>query len=218
MIVVDKNGMQGVIAQAEPFSPDGESHMLIRFENGRQVVVPREMLTRHTDGRYHLPVSVEELEAGRAGGWDTSGRGKEILHNVSTSDVEELVIPVVDEELQVQKQVRQSGVVEIRKTVHERTEIVDQPLQSEEVEVNRVPINRIVEGPVQIRHEGNTMIIPLLEEVLVVEKRLMLREEVHIKKLRREVHEPQEVLLREERVDVVRRADSGQALPQEETK
>jgi uncharacterized protein (TIGR02271 family) len=213
MIVLDKNGVQGTLAQAEPFSPDGESQMLVRFENGRQVVVPREMLIRHEDGHYHLPVSIEELIAAQEG-----GKRKEILQNVSASDVEELVIPVVDEELRVQKQARHSGVVEIRKTVHERIEVVDQPLQSEEVEVQRIPVNRIVEGPLQIRHEGNTMIVPLLEEVLVVEKRLLLREEVHIRKLRKEVHEPQEVLLREERVEIVRKADSGQSLPHEETR
>jgi len=213
MIVLDKNGVQGAIAQSEPFSPDGESQLLVRFENGRQVVVPREMLIRHEDGRYHLPVSIEELIASQEG-----GRRKEILHNVSASDAEELVIPIVDEELRVQKQVHHSGVVEIRKTVHERTEVVDQPLQAEEVEVERIPVNRIVDGPLQIRHEGNTLVVPLLEEVLVVEKRILLREEVHIRKLRKEVHEPQEVLLREERVEVVRKADSGQRLPHEEAK
>jgi stress response protein YsnF len=61
------------------------------------------------------------------------------------------------------------------------------------------------------------MIISLLEEVLVVEKRLLLREEVHIKKLRKEVHEPQEVLLREERVEIARKPGSGQGYQQEET-
>jgi uncharacterized protein (TIGR02271 family) len=213
MIVIDKNGVQGAIAQAEPLSSDGESQMLVRFENGRQVVVPREMLIRHEDGRYHLAVSIEELIAGQEG-----GKRKEILQNVSASDVQELVIPVVDEELRVQKQVQHTGVVEIRKTVHERTEVVDQPLQAEEVEVERIPVNRIVDGPLQIRHEGNTLIVPLLEEVLVVEKRLLLREEVHIKKLRKEVHEPQEVLLREERVEIVRNAGSGQSVPHEDAK
>jgi uncharacterized protein (TIGR02271 family) len=213
MSVIDKNGVECAVTQGEPSFPDAESNVLIRLENGQQVVVPREMLVRHEDGRYHLPVSIAELLAEQEG-----GKRKEILHNVPASDAEELVIPIVDEELRVQKQVRHTGVVEIRKTVHERTEIVDQPLQSEEVEVERIPVNRIVDGPLQIRHEGNTLIVPLLEEVLVVEKRLLLREEVHIKKLRKEVHEPQEVLLREERVEVVRKADSDQSLPHEETR
>jgi uncharacterized protein (TIGR02271 family) len=169
------------------------------------------MLIRHADGRYYLQASVEELVAGMEGSSRT-GALEEANAAVTDrlADAQELVIPVTEEAITIQTRQRQSGVVEIRKTVHERTEVVDPPLHSEEVEVERVAINRIVEAPVPVRQEGDTTIIPLLEEVLVVEKRLLLREEVHIKKLRKEVHEPQEVLLREERVEIVRKADSGQ--------
>jgi uncharacterized protein (TIGR02271 family) len=104
----------------------------------------------------------------------------------------------------------ETGVVQIHKTVRERTEVVDQPLQSEQVEIERVPVNRIVDDVIPVRHEGDTMIISLLEEVLVVEKRLMLREEVHVKKLRTEVHDPKEVILREEQLEVVRKPASSQ--------
>jgi hypothetical protein len=44
----------------------------------------------------------------------------------------------------------------------------------------------------------------------------VLREEVHIRKLRKEVHDPQEVLLREERVEIVRKPGSGQDLRQDD--
>jgi hypothetical protein len=46
--------------------------------------------------------------------------------------------------------------------------------------------------------------------VLVIEKRLLLREEVHIKRVHTVVHEPQEVLLREERVEVVHKPNLEQ--------
>jgi uncharacterized protein (TIGR02271 family) len=120
------------------------------------------------------------------------------------------VIPVVEEVATVQKRAVEAGTVEIRKTVHERTEVIDVPLHSEEVEIERVNVNRIVDEPVQVRHEGDTMIIPLLEEVLVVEKKLVLREEVHVKRVRKEVHESREVTLREERVEVARRPGMDQ--------
>jgi uncharacterized protein (TIGR02271 family) len=121
-----------------------------------------------------------------------------------------LVIPVVEESVNVQKRMVETGVVQIHKTVRERTEVVDQPLQSEQVEIERVPVNRIVDDVIPVRHEGDTMIISLLEEVLVVEKRLMLREEVHVRKLRTEVHDPKEVILREEQLEVVRKPASSQ--------
>ena len=49
-----------------------------------------------------------------------------------------------------------------------------------------------------MRQEGDTLIVPVLEEVLVVEKRLLLKEEVRITRTRTEVHSPQAVTLRSE--------------------
>jgi len=64
-------------------------------------------------------------------------------------------------------------------------------------------------GPPPVRHEGNTMIIPLLEEVLVVEKRLMLREELRVTRTQTEFHAPQQVTLRREEITVDRAPVDG---------
>ena len=193
MIVLDKNGLQGTFDELDQSTANGSRHVLVRFQNGQQVAVPREMLIQQADGRYALTVSDEELMAAYG-----EGNGQEV------------VIPVVEEFVTVQKRPVEAGAVEIRKTVHERTETIDVPLHAEEVEIERINVNRIVDGPMQVRHEGDTMIIPLLEEVLVVEKKLVLREEVHVKKVRKEVHESREVSLREEQVEVARRPGRNQ--------
>jgi uncharacterized protein (TIGR02271 family) len=114
------------------------------------------------------------------------------------------VVPIVEDRLNVATSQTETNRVEIRKTVEEHRELVDQPLLTEEVQIERVALNRQVDEPVAVRHEGDTLVIPLLEEVLVVEKRLILREEVRIKKVRKETHAPQEVTLRKEQVEVVR--------------
>jgi uncharacterized protein (TIGR02271 family) len=111
---------------------------------------------------------------------------------------------VLQEELEVGTRVVETGRVRIQKLVHEREELVDPPLQREEIVVERVPVNRIVEGPVAVRSEGDTLIIPLLEEVLVVEKRLLLKEELHLTKRQVEVHSPQRVRLRREEAVIER--------------
>jgi uncharacterized protein (TIGR02271 family) len=98
----------------------------------------------------------------------------------------------------------EKGRVRITKTVQEREEVVDIPLIEEEVEVNHVPINQLVDRTEAIRHEGDTMIVPVYEEVLVVRKRLMLKEELHITRRRREVNRPQTVTVRREEVEVER--------------
>jgi len=65
-------------------------------------------------------------------------------------------------------------------------------------------VNRVVSVAPEVRHEGDVMIVPVLEEVLVVEKRLMLREELRITRRKDEAREPQRVTLRTEQVEVTR--------------
>jgi uncharacterized protein (TIGR02271 family) len=208
IIVVDENGLQGMVADDRPPPPSVDSRLLVHFQNGRDVFVPSRMLIRQDDGRYYLPINVEALLAEQERSHQTEHGTNDLTQEMA--DGEPFVIPVIEERLRVQTRSQVTGAVEIRKTVNEHTEIVDQPLLAEEVEVERVPVNRFVDAPLSVRHEGDTMIIPLLEEVLVIEKRLLLREEVHVKTVRKELHNPQEVVLRQEHVDVVRKPGFGQ--------
>ena len=59
-------------------------------------------------------------------------------------------------------------------------------------------------APFPVRYEGDTMFISLLEEVLVVETRLLLKEEVHMTTRRTETHTPARVTLRHEDVTIER--------------
>ncbi len=117
------------------------------------------------------------------------------------------VIPLAEEVLTVSKREIETGTISLRKTVTERTEVVDEPLIRTGVEVKRVVIDQFVDSPPPVRHENGVMIIPVLEEVLVVEKRLKLKEEIHVSQTRTEHHAPQSVILRtesvtEERIDL----------------
>lgn len=117
------------------------------------------------------------------------------------NDGTERVIPVVEETVRVGKR-----VVERKRRIAKRTRVDDQyvetPLVQEEAEIKRVPIGKMLEGPVSIRHEGDTTIIPVIEEVLVVEKRLFLKEEIHIVKQRTEVREVRHVPLRKTEITI----------------
>ena len=81
---------------------------------------------------------------------------------------------------------------------------MDEPLWREDVDITRVPVQRVVDGPIPVCTEGDTTIISLVEEVLVVEKRLMLTEELHLRTRRRETRPPQRVTLRREEARVER--------------
>jgi len=162
----------------------------VQCESGQQIVVPADMLLPQPDGTYYLPLGLAELQAAHSG------------ERPESRDT--LVIPVLVEEHDIQKRIVETGKVSITKRVHEREVMVDEPLVCEEVEVTRVPVQRVVDGPIPVRDEQGIMVISILEEVLVVEKRLMLKEEVHIRKHRVETRQPQQVTLRSEEVSVER--------------
>src|SRR5512144_601574 len=116
-----------------------------------------------------------------------------------------LVIPVIEETLQVGKRVVDTGGVRVTKRVHERLETVDEPLLKDEVVVEHRPVERLLDGAEPaVRYEGDTLVIPVVDDVLIVQKRRWLREEVRITRRAHEVRKPQEVTLRREQVTVER--------------
>jgi len=226
MNVVDKNGLQGEVVQEVSLSSSTENWVLLHFSNGQLIIVPTNLLVQGKDGRYHLTAGVQELLAkGKSFSIHTKmeenpDQGQRQENSAAANQMQAdsaYVIPVMEEKVTIQKRNVESAVVAIHKLVQEHTEVIDEPLDSEEVEIERVQINRIVEAPIPPRYEGDTMIISLLEEHLVVEKRLLLREEVRIAKVHKEVHNPKEVHLRKEQVEIERKPGSGQGLQQDET-
>jgi len=177
--VIGKDGLRGVVLEEHPAGGNGR-HVLVQFDDGRRAMVPRDALVQK-DGTFHLSVGADELDR----------------IQIERPD-EPIVLPVVQEELEVEKRSVETGGVRVRTVVHEREETVDTPVLREEVHVERVAVNRMIESPVGIRHEGDTLVVPVLEEVLVVEKRLMLKEELRITKKRLSESQPQHFTLRSE--------------------
>jgi uncharacterized protein (TIGR02271 family) len=137
---------------------------------------------------------------------------------VRTSDLpdERIRIPVRQEELSIGTETVDTGRgVRVEKMVREERRAIDEVLRREEVDVRRVAVDRIVghaEAP-QSRYEGNTLIVPVLEEVLVVEKKLRIKEEIHITKTTRDEHKSEVVSLKSEDISIERfderRPDEG---------
>ncbi|MGJ9416484.1 YsnF/AvaK domain-containing protein [Massilia sp. CMS3.1] len=125
---------------------------------------------------------------------------------------EPIRIPVIAEQLAVGTRTVDTGRgVRVHKTVVEQPVNIDERLMRDEVEVRHVAVDRIVapdEAPAN-RYEGDTLIVPILEEVLVVERRVRIKEELHITRIRREEHHQEEVVLKAEQVSVERFDESG---------
>ena len=128
--------------------------------------------------------------------------------------VKPAVIPVIQEQATVSKRIVETGKVLVRKQLREYEELVDIPHVQEEVRVERVPVNQFVERAPEVRTEGETTIVPVLEERFVVEKRLFLVEEVRLTKERHESHRPEKVRVLKEEVEVKRVAAGASNAPQ----
>jgi len=179
-----------MVVPGPPHLPSNAAQVVVQTESGQQILVPTDLLIQQPDGSYDLPLRLAELE-----------------HSSSEPSVhqdEPIVVPVVVEELDVQKRAVETGKVRITKVVRERETLVDEPLFRDNVAISRVPMQCVVEGPIPVREENGTTIISVVEEVLVVEKRWMLREEIHIRKRRTETHQPQHITLRSEAVQIER--------------
>ena len=94
----------------------------------------------------------------------------------------EEVVPLVEETATAGKRKVTTGRVRVQTVTETVEDFARADLQRETVEVIRVPVDRIVEDVPEIRTEGDLMIVPVVEEVLVVEKRLVLKEELHIRR------------------------------------
>lgn len=190
LMVTDKNGRRGQIQPGETRPVEGVPCVRIFLENGREVLAPYEALVERQGGGYFLPFSLTEL----------------------AQPAEELKLPDSEPDLEPEPQTvvapaRAPAVgpkaeaaegARVVKSVQEREEVVDEWLLQESANFELVPVNRPVDEPAAVRFEGETLIIPLHEEVLVVGKQLMLRHELRVTRRQTPSRHEQTVTLRRE--------------------
>ena len=128
------------------------------------------------------------------------------------AQADETVVPIHIEEAVVSKRTVQTGVVRVSLTTSHHEKLVEEELACERVVVEHVPVERWVDAVPPIREEGDTTILSIVEEVLVIERRLLLKEEIRLTRTRTtEVHR-ETVQLRKQAATVTRiQADGSSA-------
>lgn len=117
------------------------------------------------------------------------------------------VIPVVEERLKIRRRTVETGrATRVRKVVREHCQELELPTVHEDVHVERVPVGRRVAGPLDSWEEGDVLVIPVVEERLVVRTEYVLREEIRVSRRRRTERSVHAVTLRRE-VAIVERLD-----------
>jgi stress response protein YsnF len=163
-----------------------DGSLTIRTPDGLRLVIPAEAIERLDGSDVHLAVPLTDIGV------------------AANHGAEEQTVPIVEEQAVVAKRSRPTATVRVRTRTHEREEEIDETLSTESVDVRRVPVERMVDSPAPIREEGDTTIVPVHEEVLVVEKRLMLKEELHLTKRKEDRREQRRVTLRSQIADIER--------------
>ncbi len=168
----------GAIDHSEPWTS-------LRLPSGHELLVPTEAIEVRDD-EFYLPVALEDL-------------GLEL-----TGSPESVVIPVIADELEIIHHTVETERVKVKTTLELHDALIDERLRSDLVEVERVRIDREVGGPQPVRQEGDLTIIPIVEEVLVVQKRFVLKEEVRVRRRRVDLPHQETMKVRRQRVEIVR--------------
>jgi len=123
------------------------------------------------------------------------------------------VVGLAQEQLEVGKREVERARVLIRTRVEERDEVAEIELQQEEVTVERIPRGMLVETKPAMRVEDGVLIVPIVEEQLVVTTRLILKEELRITRRTRTELVRRPVRLRSEQVDIERQESRATTVP-----
>lgn len=140
---------------------------------------------------------------------DPTHKGDPISVDSQTSSQKEVVVPVYTEEVEITRRKVATASVKVATVTHARQRVIEEELAQERLEIERVPVGRYVDTVPPVQQHGDLTILPVIEEVVVVERKLLLREEVHIRRVRTTEHHVETVQLREQTV-VITRVPAGE--------
>jgi len=203
--VIDPEGLKATLLTTSRFL-ENDREKLIRTADGHEVLVSNDLLRPMNDSTFRLDVPIRDLLYAQQRGTSAPVESAPAeRHDTELRPGEQAVIPAMEERIRVEHEKVETGRIRLHKRIDETSTVVDEPLLQDHYNIERVPINRILTGgPIEARYEGETLVLPVLEEVLVVEKRLVLREEIRVTRDKREVRDPQTHSLRREHIEVER--------------
>jgi uncharacterized protein (TIGR02271 family) len=116
----------------------------------------------------------------------------------------ETVIPLFEEEFAVSKRVIPKSRVQVSRVTHRHEQLIDELLHHQQIVVERIPVDKPVDVMPSIQDDGETIVVPIVEEVLRVERYLVLKEEVHVRRVRTTDRYQESVTLRKHEAVITR--------------
>jgi len=136
----------------------------------------------------------------------------------SANSTDDAKLTLLAEELTVGKEAVETARVRVSKQTHTREVAVDEALLREIAEIETIPIGRQIFEMPSIRHEGETIVVPIVEEILHTERRLILKEEVRITRRKTTEQFHDRVTLRYQEAVVTRVQSASEAVDNASTK
>ena len=170
----------------------------LRLSNGQALRVPTSFFFQSTPPRLPALDTAQQLSR----------------HTESSATPDPVLIPIVEEQLNVGKRTVATGTVRLEKRVQEYRETLDVPLAVRTFDVERFVLNQPVDVPPPVRHEGDTTIYSLVEEQLVLTTQLILKEEVRVTQRDTERRDTRTVTLKRDTVEVIRSPVDSVTVPE----
>lgn len=205
--VFDKVGRRGTLGDPVTDPDTGSSYQTVLLDDGRSVLVLSTLLVERDDGSMYVPVDLDVMEQQRQRRSGISVADSAAAR-VDIIDGDDLVIPIAEETVDVGKRTLERAV-RVHKYVRETEQDLSETLLREAVEIERVPINQVVDTAQGVRQEGDMVIVPVYEEIAVIEKRLVLKEEIRMRISHQTTDWRERVVLRHEEIEIEREGEQG---------
>jgi stress response protein YsnF len=150
-----------VLANAETAGPGVEEFLRVTYP----------MVDRLQNGVLHLGLARRDVPPASA-----SVAATQRLRGTADG----LTIPVVEEQIEVQTRVVDLGYVHLRKEVEQQLDERTLQLRHQEVQVEHVPVDQVIPELIEPYMDGDAYMVPIIEEEVVVERRLRLKELLRI--------------------------------------
>ncbi len=126
---------------------------------------------------------------------------------------------LAEEKLEVTKQQVSDGHVRVTRRVTEHEEKIALLLRQQTAEITRVPKSERLTTMPEIREENGVIIIPVVEEEVEIIRRLVLKEELHIRKVVSQVPLEQVVTLKKQyaQIDRHQNPEQSESITEEKT-
>jgi len=147
-------------------------------DQGNVMLIPASYVARVENGNILLSIACADAHRLFASNTSTTVGAQGMVND----DV--LRIPVVGERLVANTNWAEAGALEINKSVNTLVQELDVPVRYEEAVVERVAVNRVLnDGEIPAtRQDGDTLVVPIVHEEIVVVKRRVLVEELRVTK------------------------------------